>query len=229
MGLKYDLTGQRFGRLVVLSRAMKDELPDKNLYSQVFWKCQCDCGNVKFVSSGHLRDGHTKSCGCLHDENARTVGKTHGMTHTRLHAIWSNMVQRCTNPKNTKYKDYGARGIHVCSEWRDFAVFCEWAYNNGYQQDLTIDRIDVDGNYCPENCRWATNFEQMRNMTVNHWITYKGETHILADWVKILGDKGPSFKSRILRGWSAEKAMETPCLRIRKTKRIEVDNEKQAN
>lgn len=90
--LKYDLTGWRFGRLVVDRRATVDEVPDKKRQNNVFWKCICDCGNVKFVSSGHLRDGHTQSCGCLHDENARAVNKTHGKYHTRLHVIWTNML-----------------------------------------------------------------------------------------------------------------------------------------
>ena len=144
MKLKYDLVGQRFGRLLVLRRITKEELPDKNFYNQVFWECQCDCGNIKIVSSGHLRDGHTRSCGCLHDENARIIGRTHGKTKTRLHAVWTNMLQRCTNPNNKKYKNYGARGICVCDEWRDFIKFYNWAIENGYDEEAEYGQCTID-------------------------------------------------------------------------------------
>lgn len=231
MKLKYDLVGQRFGRLLVLRRITKEELPDKNFYNQVFWECQCDCGNIKIVSSGHLRDGHTRSCGCLHDENARTIGRTHGKTKTRLHAVWTNMLQRCTNPNNEKYKNYGARGICVCDEWRDFIKFYNWAIENGYDEEAeygqcTIDRKDVNGNYCPENCRWVDSLVQMNNRTDNRRITYKGETHTLAEWSRILGEKGKLFKSRIDKGWDVIQAFEAPFNSIRNRYRVECEGRK---
>lgn len=226
MSLKYDLTGQKFGRLTVISRATKDELLNKKRYNQVFWKCLCDCGNIKFVSGGHLRDGHTKSCGCLHDENAKLATRKHGMTNTRLHHIWTNMLQRCFNVKNPKYKNYGARGIKVCKEWTEFLNFYNWAVNNGYKKELTIDRINVDGNYCPENCRWVDSIVQMNNRTDNRWITYQGETHTLAEWGRLLGEKGELFKSRIAKGWEITQAFEVPFNSIRNKFRVECEGQK---
>ena len=216
MGKFVDLTGQRFGRLVVIGQAIdEDSLRKESKQHTKFWLCQCDCGKTKIVSSAHLKDGHTKSCGCWHDENARLATRTHGMAKTRLHAVWNTMKQRCNNPNNTKYKNYGGRGIKVCDEWKDFIPFYNWAINNGYDEqaefgECTIDRIDVNGDYCPENCRWVNIDVQMQNMTINRILEYKGEKHTLSEWGRILGKKGKLFKSRIDAGWSVEEAMEIP-------------------
>lgn len=160
MGRLIDLTGQRFGRLVVINRVKNDA---ENL---VCWNCKCDCGNYKVVRGKDLRRGHAKSCGCWKKELLTAVkpAKTHGLYGTRLSRIWRNMKNRCYNTADKNYHWYGSRGITVCPEWRDnFQAFYNWAMSHGYSDELTIDRIDVDGNYCPENCRWVTMAEQNKN------------------------------------------------------------------
>lgn len=170
MGAKKDLTGQRFGRLTVVC----DTGERKRGY--IVWRCKCDCGNTHEVIGNNLLRGSVKSCGCLiHDvakENIKNTHKSgtenhsfkHGMSHSRLYRIWLCMRRRCYDERNIGYKYYGGRGIGVCDEWRNsFEAFRDWALANGYRDDLTIDRIDVNGNYEPLNCRWTDISTQLKN------------------------------------------------------------------
>lgn len=205
MGSLIDLTGQRFGRLLVLERA---EDRREGTKPRVMWHCLCDCGNKTIVSGASLRTGHTLSCGCKI--------RKHGYSHKeRLYETWKNMRRRCNDPANKRYEQYGGRGIKVCSEWDEYLPFRSWAMSSGYSEELTIDRIDVDGDYCPENCRWATLTEQMNNMTTNRNIMYNGETRTMSEWAREFGITYGAMNHRIQRGWSMERIQNTP-LRTRK-------------
>lgn len=136
----------------------------------------------------------------------------HGLRYTRLYRIWLQMKNRCFNSKTSRYSDYGGRGITVCDEWKDdFKAFYDWSISHGYADDLTIDRIENDGDYSPDNCRWATTYEQANNSRHCHYIEYKGEVHSLSEWSRILGVSSHLLSNRInVYGWSIEKAFETP-------------------
>lgn len=177
-----DLTGQRFGRLVVLS--VVDSEAGANIPTK--WLCQCDCGNLTQVQGCNLKGEVTKSCGCLKRELSRQKKLLHGETRTRLYAIWSHMRHRCNFEWDKAYPYYGGRGIKVCKDWdADYEAFRDWAYANGYENHLTLDRIDVNGNYCPENCRWATKQEQNLNKRTTVRIEYNGEFKTQSEWASI--------------------------------------------
>ena len=177
-----DITNQRFGRLVV------KKIAGQNKYKRYLWLCQCDCGNEKIAAGNDLRRGATKSCGCLQKEMRILSNIKHGLYYTRLHYIWNAMKSRCYNKNNNRFYCYGKRGIEVCKDWKNnFKSFYDWAMENGYADNLSIDRINVNGNYCPENCRWITIKEQERNRTNNKMLKIGGKNKCIAEWGEEIG------------------------------------------
>lgn len=212
---RIDMTGQKFGRLTVV------EFAGIGRENRAMWNCKCDCGKTIVVSGKSLRNGNTNSCGCLSIENAtkRIVlyNTKHGCTHTRLYRIWAAMKNRCNNSKGYAYNRYGNRGIKVCEEWQTFQQFYEWAMQNGYKYGLSIDRIDNDGDYCPENCRWATAKQQDNNRSSNKIVEYNGEKHTISEWADILGMHQDTLGQRLKsKNYSLEKAMTEPVRKRRK-------------
>jgi hypothetical protein len=206
MGVAVDLVGQRFGRLLVVSRVGNDKR------GEVLWNCKCDCGNTTVVLSSNLRKGGTKSCGCYKEELfAKGLHTTHGMCGTPTYSSWQNILQRCNNENSTFYYRYGGRGIKVCDEWLKFDNFYR---DMGECPDTgTIDRIDNDGNYCKENCRWATQKTNSRNKSNNVNITYAGKTQCVAAWEEELGFNYGTLWNRLYTfKWSLEKAMTEPVI-----------------
>ena len=201
------MIGQRFERLIVTSRA-------ESKFGKRRWNCECDCGNKVVVFSQDLRRGHTKSCGCLARELASMRSAKHQQTGTRLYKIWHNMKQRCENPNNKSYQNYGARGIFICAEWNDFEPFYRWAISHGYNESLTIERIDNNGPYCPENCEWANLKRQARNK--RNVPLYHGKS--LAEWAEITGLPYERMRGRLRRGLTWEKVID-----IKGIKRQEVN------
>ena len=178
MRAKKDLTGMTFGKLTVIG-----DFGDRTKDGKILWRCKCDCGNEHLVRGYYLLSGHATSCGCRRGEFAKEKFTTHGDTGSRLWRIWTEMKNRC----HSRNPNYGGRGISVCEEWMDFSAFKEWALSNGYRDDLTIDRRDVNGNYCPDNCRWLTMKEQQNNRRNNLRVEFNGEVHTLSEWSDILG------------------------------------------
>lgn len=199
-----DYSGKKIGRLTVVARV------GSNRQREAMWLCNCECGNETIIRGSDARTGHIKSCGCWKRENSRKMLTKHGQRRTRLYHTWCNMKRRCNNPNDIGYNLYGGRGIKVCEEWsQDFAAFHRWAYENGYTERKTIDRIDPDGDYCPENCRWASQKEQQNNRRNNHTLSHNGETHNIAEWAEMTNIKAGTISGRIKRGWTVERALTT--------------------
>jgi hypothetical protein len=200
------ITGQIFGKLIAVKRV---KTPGER---EAKWICKCDCGGATKTRISNLKTGVTKSCGCRRTEILTELKTTHGGRKTRIYNIWNKMKRRCNDPKDRSYYQYGGRGISVCEEWNhSFEVFRDWAYKNGYTEELSIDRIDNDGNYCPENCRWATATTQARNRRSNTRIEFKGKVHSFAEWGEITGIPMHTLRDRILRyDWPIERALTEP-------------------
>lgn len=203
MGIK-DLSGHTYGKLTVI-----ECVGIRNRYAT--WKCKCECGEVVEVRGTSLTNGHTTSCGCAQKEKVSRLMKKHGLSGSRLYRIYQHMVGRCVNKNEAGYENYGGRGISVCDEWaQSFKSFSDWALSNGYKDDLTLDRIEVDGNYEPTNCRWVTQKIQANNTRTNRILTYSGESHTMSEWADITGLSYNLIDSRIFRGWSVERTFTEP-------------------
>lgn len=191
-----DLTGQKFGLLTVLERGKNSK------DGHVRWNCVCDCGKVKDipVSAHDLKSGAVISCGCIH---LKSITK-HGHSHERIFYTWHDMIRRCENPHSSNYCNYGGRGISVCEEWHDFMVFRDWALKNGYADNLSIDRIDCNKGYYPENCRFANTREQANNRRNNTRIVINNEAHTLAEWARIANINYSTLRLRYQRGISGK-------------------------
>ncbi len=196
-----DISGQKFNMLTAIRIAQRNPLK---------WECKCDCGNTAYVLSKNLIHGRQKSCGCLsHKGNPK-----HNQCYTRVYRIYAKIKRRCFVADDVAYPRYGGRGITMCDEWKEsFEAFSKWAYANGYKDNLSIDRIDNDGDYCPENCRWADNFCQANNKRNNLKYTYDGKTQTLSQWCR---EKNMSYKVvwyRLSKGWKFEDAITKPVAR----------------
>ena len=193
-----DLTGKVFGELTVIC-----EDTERENTSDTYWVCQCSCGNKTSVYGSDLTRGNTKSCGrkICSAFKSRKERKSHKKGGTKLYTVWTGIKQRCLNPNSDNYIRYGGRGITICDEWKnDFLCFEKWAIENGYNENLTIDRIDVNGNYCPENCRWITHKEQSNNLRTNHIETYEGVMKTIPQWSELL-----KVSEYTIRDWARRK------------------------
>lgn len=218
-----DMIGKKFGRLTVIKRV--DDSVSKTGRRNACYLCRCDCGNSKVVQGRHLRDGSTVSCGCYARENKSEIAKKyiapkrcdwHSLINTRIYRIWGNMVNRCTNKNNPVYDRYGGRGICVCDEWRAFTTFYDWTTHNGYNEELTIDRIDNNDGYNPENCRWVGLVEQENNKRNNVIVTYKDNDYTLSELGRKYNIPYKVLHNRIRLGWSVERAVEQPIRKMSK-------------
>ena len=202
MPRKKDLTGMKFGMLTVLHEAERDSR------RKVTWHCRCDCGKELDVLSCYLLGGKKKCCGCSTWDILSAKNRRHGETNTRLHKTWQNMRNRCRNKNSKDYPDYGGRGIKVCDDWiNSYESFRDWAVVSGYSDGLSIDRIDVNGDYCPENCRWVTQKEQSRNTRRNIHVEKDGFSGCLLDYCVLNDLNYHTVISRLNLGWPIEEAI----------------------
>ena len=198
-----NLIGEKFGKLTVLKRC------ENSKSGKAVWLCLCECGKTTKVPTCRLTMGKVKSCGCLKRESRNF---THKMSKTRLYNIWIDMKKRCYDKNCKSFKDYDQRGITVCDQWRkDFVSFMNWSIENGYSEELTIDRIDGELGYSPENCRWANSITQNNNRKNSVFIEYNGEVKTIAEWCRYYGKEYKIVYQRIKTlGWDFEKAIFAP-------------------
>lgn len=196
MSAKKELKGRRFGKLLVTEECGR-------IGKNVAWKCKCDCGKEIIVKANSLLTGNTTSCGCGRIE---AITK-HNQTNTPLFNVWRNMKERCTNKNYRTFADYGGRGIKLCEEWQEFTSFYDWAMANGYKKGLSIDRIDVNGDYEPNNCRWADAKTQARNRRNTIFIDYEGVRKSISDWADELKVARNTLYWRYSQGWSTQEIL----------------------
>lgn len=200
MGMFRDLSGERFGRLLVLQR------DGCNKHGQIKWWCECDCGACKHVLGGMLRSGMTQSCGCIKRESIAKVNYKHGMKDTPIHRIWWAMMQRCHDKNSQAYPRYGGRGINVCARWQEFAAF--YADMGDRPAGMSLERINNDGDYEPGNVRWASSKDQANNRRSNRFIEHNGERLTVAQWAAKSGVPMGTLWSRLKRGINIAEALE---------------------
>ena len=202
---RLDLKGRRFGRLTVLDEAGRDQ------WRHLLWKCKCDCGAIRLVTQWNLVAGITVSCGCYAKDRASKQLKQHGLSSNRFFETWTSMMKRCYNPNCSGYYRYGGRGICVCDEWHDVKTFIDWCESQNPPENMQIDRIDNDGNYSPDNCRFVTIKENNNNRSSCMYITFQGRTQSLTKWCEELGLPYGTMRSRIHSlHWDPDKAFLTP-------------------
>lgn len=204
-GHRKNLVGKRFGNLVVL-----DYVKKRN--KKTYWLCKCDCGNIKEIEGDPLVRGRIVTCGCQNKKTGKeSRSYKHGLTNTRIMRIWANMKDRCYNAKNKAFKNYGGRGIKVYDEWiNSVEAFWKWSKENGYSESLTIDRIDVNGNYEPSNCRWVDRKTQCNNQRNNHRILFKGQFLTISQISEKQGIPSHVISNRLYSGWTEQRAINTP-------------------
>lgn len=199
-----DIVGKYFRELKVIEYSNKSQNINTKgrMVTKHYYRCECNCGNKNYIAERQgLLHGTVRSCGCLSKK------KNHGESKTRLYRVWTNMKDRCYNERNDEYTRYGGRGIRVCEEWvHNYRSFRDWSKSNGYNNKLTIDRIDNNKGYSPDNCKWATYEVQANNTSRNHLIEYKGETKTLSEWSKFLKISYTTLRKRFNDGWDTERA-----------------------
>lgn len=203
-----ELSGKQFGRWTVIEKISNTK--------PVKWACRCECGTTKEVYAQALTRGTSRSCGCYRKEFLSDLKTVHTKKPTKLYNVWNTMRRRCDNKNVKSFSDYGGRGIKVCAEWNEsFETFRDWAFESGYKEGLEIDRIDVDGNYSPDNCRWVSRQINANNKRNNHRITINGETKTLGEWCKEYGINRKTVQSRISYGWKEDESLFIPAIQGR--------------
>lgn len=201
MSVKIDLTGNQYGRLTVLNIAV--DIPGKKKK----WLCQCECGKEVVVAGSNLRNGHTTGCKECSMERLHKAQIKHNMTGTKLYRVWRGILNRCENSNFKSYSDYGGRGISVCPEWHDGLNFFQWAMQNGYEEGKEIDRIDNNGNYGPNNCRWVSRTENANNKRNNRKLIYNGKLMTMAEIARANNINYKLFHKHLSKGMTVEEAI----------------------
>jgi hypothetical protein len=201
MTKKLDLMGYVFERLTVIRES-------KRVNGKVFWECRCVCGEIVIVRGSSLTSKNTQSCGCLSDDALISRSRTHGRSKSRAYYSWSSMHTRCNNPKHRNFNTYGGKGIRADPQWNDFAIF--YADMGDPPVGMSLDRIDSNGHYSKDNCRWATHVQQANNRINNHIVTWEGKSQTVSQWSKELGIRSATLHRRLRKGWDIDRALTAP-------------------